>query len=171
MERMATASCAAEPSSGTAMMSRTTLAPSWDSRMAMISSSRMLSSAKRKPASAGVSGVGMVLPASIRYRRWSVNSANTSVRPAVTVHAPPPYSCTLVRAFHGAGKMSIATPSRWVRTAYRPASLGRASSHQMSSPTQVPPLIGWPLSARSRAEIGERQEPYGATVIMETILP
>ena len=41
----------------------------------------------------------------------------------------------------------------------------------MSSPTQAAPLIGCPLSARSRAEIGERQEPYGAIVVMETILP
>jgi hypothetical protein len=154
-ERIPVSSSAPVPSSSTATMSRVTVPSACVSRTAITSEPRMLMSPNRKPRPAGVSGTGVEPPSSSRYRRWSVNSTNTSARSAVTAHAPPPYSCTRLRAFHGAGSAS----PRALRTAYRPPSEGRPSSHHTSSPTQHPPCTGCPLSAMSRAVIGERQVP------------
>ena len=56
-------------------------------------------------------------------------------RPA-TVHAPPPYSCTRVRAFQGAGRTSVTVPSGERRTTTdRPPSSGRDSDHHTSAPS------------------------------------
>jgi hypothetical protein len=95
-------------------------------------------SAWRTPAAisgAGVTATGSLLPGSTRYSRWSAKSVNHTVPPA-TVHAPPPYSCTRVRAFHGGGSRSVVVPSGLRRTStVRPPSLGRPSAHHTSSPS------------------------------------
>ena len=71
----------------------------------------------------GVTATGVSLPGSSRYSRWSENSVNHSVPPD-TVHAPPPYSCTRVRAFHGAGRTSVDGAVGRAADDHRPAALG-----------------------------------------------
>lgn len=103
-----------DPSSGTATTARVTGArPVSVSRThhTSVPSCESTGSAYRQPdgvGGSGVSGCGS-LPASSRYRRWSLHSLKTSAWPAsvgtASQHAPP-YSCTRVRAFHGAGSTS-----------------------------------------------------------------
>ena len=67
----------------------------------------------------------------------SAQSANHST-PSRTHHAPPPYSCTAVRAFQGAARPR--RPRRRARrrsTALRPPSSGRLSDHHTSSPSNA----------------------------------
>ena len=101
------------------------------------------------------------LPASSRYSRWSENSVNHSVPPD-TVHAPPPYSCTRVRAFHGAGRTSVTVPSADRRTiADRPPSAGRDSDHQTSSPSTTTSPSRAAARTTSSEVIGVGQLPWG----------
>ena len=160
------ASSAADPSSGTATIARRTSPSAVCSSRTHHTSSRAatwVSSAYRQPASTcetGVSGVGDD-PTSSRYSRWSPHSANTSADADSGSHAMPPYSCTRVRAFHGAGSRS---PRPADTTTCRPPSLGRPSVHHTSSapsasrttatkPSRTPPR------ATSAALMGEGQEP------------
>jgi hypothetical protein len=82
-----------------------------------------------------VTATGPVLPGATRYRRWSAKEVNHTA-PAATVQAAPPYSCTRVRTFQGAGSRSVVVPSADRRTrTVRPPSLGRDSAHHTSVPS------------------------------------
>src|SRR5690348_209792 len=185
--RIAAASAAAEPSSGTATISRRTATPpprwkpagggvpsagSTVSRTHQISwsSGERVRSAKRKPPSAGVSGTGS-MPASTAppaaYSRWSAKLAKTRSNPPASDsdgtgrYDLPPYSCTRVLAFHGAGSSSRGSPDgpADATIVIRPFSDGRRSCHHTSPPaidgyvTPVAPV------ATSAAVIGEFQVP------------
>src|SRR6201996_1395876 len=185
--RSAPASDAAEPSSGTATMSRRTATPppmwkpsgpapspaartvslthqiSWPSR----ASTR---SAKRKPPSAGVSGTGS-MPASTAppaaYSRWSAKLAKTRSNPPASDsdgtarYDLPPYSCTRVLAFHGAGSSSLgsADAPADATTVDRPPSDGRRSCHQTSPPAMDGYETATAPLATSAALIGDFQFP------------
>ena len=130
-------------------------------------------SACRTPAGTGGSGVtatGSLLPASSRYSRWSLNSVNHNVPPDA-VHAPPPYSCTRVRAFHGGGRTSVTDPSGERRTMTdRPPSLGRASDHQTSSPSTTTSPRRAAAATTSSEVIGVGQLPWGRAEVMAVTL-
>src|SRR6266511_2466592 len=88
--------------------------------------------------------------------------------------APPPYSCTRVRASKPGGVSSCRDPSarRWTRTA-RPASAGRGSIQTIPSSsrsTTTHENHGSAVAATCSIEIGERHEPYGATVFATNVL-
>src|SRR5438067_3224433 len=109
----------------------------------------------------GVSGVGS-LPASTRYSRWSEKFEKNTVSPA-TAYAPPPYSCTVVRADQSLPMASRgSSPGVQATTTWRPPSVGRPSSQYTRSPsTSI-----WPnataCSTSEAAVIGEGQDPYGS---------
>ncbi|WP_242471258.1 hypothetical protein [Blastococcus sp. TML/C7B] len=106
-----------------------------------------------------MTATGEALPGSSRYSRWSENSVNHSVPPA-TVQAPPPYSCTRVRAFHGAGSTSLTAPSAARRTITdRPPSSGRDSDHQTSAPSTTTSPIRAAARTTSSEVIGVGQLP------------
>ena len=90
----------------------------------------------RGTSGSAVTGTGIDLPVS-RYRRWSPQLANHTVRPA-THHAPPPYSWAAVRALNPSGRRSTAGPSptRWT-SCVRPPSSGRCSDHVTTFPCTV----------------------------------
>ena len=126
-------------------------------------------SACRTPAGtagSAVTGSGVCEPGVSRYSRWSENSVNHSV-PSDTVQAPPPYSCTRVRAFHGAGSTSVTVPSAERRTMTdRPCSLGRDSDHHTSSPSTTTSPSRAPARTTSSEVIGVGQLPWGRGVGM-----
>ncbi len=171
--RTAARSPAAEPSSGTAAITRRTSVgrgPVNSSRTHHTSprSSRSTGSAQRSPpptAETGVSGRGAASPSGAwAYNRWSAKWQNTrTARPSAST-APaqgwPPYSMTRLRTFQGVGSGVCSVPSGRLRTsARRPPSAGRASVHHTSSPT-TPTYSGRPsCSATSRASIGDGQAP------------
>src|SRR5215218_1952074 len=137
----------------------------WVSRTASRPSEVTRKSAWRTPAGSSGSGVtatGASLPASSRYSRWSTNSVNHRV-PSCTVHEPPPYSCTRVRAFQGAGRTSVTVPSADRRTITDlPPSLGRDSDHQTSSPSTHTSPSRAAARTTSSEVIGVDQLPWGS---------
>lgn len=91
--------------------------------------------------------------------------------PSSAAHAPPPYSCTRDRAFHGAGSTVIDSPPAsagpGVRTtAWRPPSEAMPSVHQSWSPTNCGPPRRVPPCAIDAALIGEGQDPYARVPTM-----
>src|SRR5215467_4041955 len=74
----------------------------------------------------------------------------------------PPYSCTLVRAHHGAGSRALTAPFAARRTTVvRPASFGRRSSHHVTSPMTIGKATLIRSPATCAAEMGDGQAPYG----------
>ena len=127
-------------------------------------------SANRNPEDAGVSGVGWPPPAPVsrsRYRRWSVKFAKTrSNRPASSADGTgrydrPPYSCTRVRAYHGAASSSrgLSPGPAEAMIVIRPLSAGRLSCHHTSSPAKAGNLTFVAPRATSAALIGDFQVP------------
>jgi hypothetical protein len=99
-----------------------------------------------------------------------VYSVNHSVPPD-TVHAPPPYSCTRVRAFHGGGSTSVTDPSADRRTITdRPPSLGRDSDHQTSSASTRTSPSRAAAATTSSEVIGVGQLPWGRGELMAVTL-
>src|SRR6185436_15638194 len=85
--------------------------------------------------------------------------------PPATVYDPPPYSLARVRTLAGAGVSSVVSPSGSRRTrTRRPPSAGRLSTQYRSSPSSHGSLSRIACSTTSSTTIGERHEPYGATV-------
>ena len=96
-----------------------------------------------------------------RYSRLSRNSEWKTVSPPYQT-APPPYSCTRVRAFAPGGVSSRPAEST---TAVRPSSSGRASLQRMRPPrTSTCPYPGFPDWATVCASTEDGQVPYGRTV-------
>ena len=87
---------------------------------------------------------------------------NSAFRSAV--YAPPPYSCTRFRALNVSGIASWTSPpgDRLTR-ATRPRSAGRFSSQYRSSPANRGSAKPIRFAATDSAEIGDAQEPYGAS--------
>src|SRR5690606_36915465 len=104
---------------------------------------------------AAVSGSGTP-PRGIRCTRWSSPFTKNSVPSASAVHAPPPYSCTRERAFHGFGWISA--PDE-LGTVTRPPCEGTDSPHQIASPTKRAASMHGADWDTSSAESGEGQEP------------
>lgn len=174
--RTAPRSSAADPSSGTAAITRRTSVGA-----SPVNSSRTHHTSPRSPRSrcscgstqrsppptpdSGVSGHGSPDPSgAYAYSRWSVKFTKTtsgppSVRPA-PAQGRPPYSMTRLRTFHGTGSTESVVPSARRRTrARRPASAGRGSVHHTSSPT-TPTYSGRPsCDAASRASTGDGHVP------------
>ena len=179
---------AAEPSSGTATISRRTAMPppTWKPGLAArpsssgstVSRTHQISrpsgdrtrSANRKPPSAGVSGTGS-RPASAAppaaYSRWSAKLAKTRSNPpgqrrdGTGRYDLPPYSCTRVLAFHGAGSSSrgsSAGPAD-AMIVVRPPSAGRRSCHHTSPPAMDGYATATAPCATSAALIGDFQVP------------
>ena len=91
--------------------------------------------------------------------RWSSKFENHTVPPSA-IHAPPPYSCTRVRALNGAGFTSATVPSGVIRTmTLRPPSDGRPSVHRMASPSMATCPMLMDSATMASAVMGERQEP------------
>ncbi|MFC7573325.1 hypothetical protein ACFQX8_13415 [Klenkia terrae] len=118
-------------------------------------------SAKRTPE--GMSGAALrgsgSAPGTTRYSRWSAKSVKNTVPPS-TVHEPPPYSCTRVRAFHGSGSRSVVVPSAARCTStVRPPSAARDSAHH--TPSDVTATSPSRAAARTTSSdvMGVGQEP------------
>ena len=184
---MASAEDAAEPSSGTATISRRTATPppTWKpaggsvpSSGSTVSRTHQISwpsggrtrSANRKPHPAGVSGTGS-MPASTAppaaYSRWSAKLAKTRSKPPASEfdgmgrYDLPPYSCTRFLAFHGAGSSSRGSPDAPADAmiAVRPPSVGRRSCHHTSPPAMDGYATPTAPLATSAALIGDFQVP------------
>ena len=88
--------------------------------------------------------------------------------PSCRQAAPPPYSCTRVRASKPVGVSSVREPSVRRRTSTaRPSSAGLGSIQRMSSTprsTTTHENHGSAEDATWSIEIGEGHDPYGATV-------
>src|SRR4051794_25810868 len=168
---------ACEPPGVTRTISFTTSAgaapAAWVSRTASSPSGTTRKSACRPPArteGSGVPATGVSLPGSSRYSRWSENSVNHSVPPC-TVQAPPPYSCTRVRAFQGGGNTSLTVPSAERRTITdRPPSVGRDSDHHTSSPSTATSPSRAAARTTSSDVRGVGQLPVGETEVMSVTL-
>ena len=178
--RMAAASDAADPSSGTATIARLTFMPPpvWNPGSGSPSSGRLISrthqisrpsgervrSANLNPAPSGVSGAGAPPAAPDRYSRWSAKFAKTRSKPGPSGTGRndwPPYSCTRLRAYHGAGSSSRggASPAAAAMIVTRPPSAGRLSCHQTSSPATAGNETATAPLATSAALIGDVQVP------------
>src|SRR5436305_6842914 len=95
--------------------------------------------------------------------RWSRQLANQTT-PLCAHHAPPPYSCTAVRAFWSSGSSSVSAPSGDRRTsAERPPSAGRPSDQMTSGPSTASPASLTASATTTSEVIGVGQEPYGST--------
>ena len=152
--RMAAASDAADPSSGTATIARLTFMPppvwnpgsGWPSSGRLVSRTHQISrpsgervrSANRNPAPSGVSGAGAPRPRPTgKPLVGEVREDEIEAGPSGTGRNDrPPYSCTRLRAYHGAGSSSrgAVSPSPAAMIVTRPPSAGRLSCHQTSSP-------------------------------------
>jgi hypothetical protein len=108
-----------------------------------------------------VTGSGCGLPASRRYIRWSAKFVVNTVSPR-THHAPPPYSCTRVRALIPSGRRSRGTPPGSRRTiCSRPPSAGLVSLHQVTPPSAQICVGRDPAVTTCSAPTGEGHVPYG----------
>jgi hypothetical protein len=78
-------------------------------------------------------------------------------------HGRPPYSCTRLRTFHGAGSTSTGVPSDPSRiSAERPPSAGRPSAHQTTPSCTSTHLGATPAAATDSAVTGDSQLPNSA---------
>ena len=154
---MAAASDAADPSSGTATIARLTFMPPpvWNPGSGWPSSGRLdLPHAPDLPAVGGEGQVGEPEPGAVRGQRRgrAASAAARPVQPLVgevredEIEPPatcdgtgrydwPPYSCTRLRAYHGAGSSSrgAVSPAPAAMIVTRPPSAGRLSCHHTSS--------------------------------------
>ena len=112
---------------------------------------------------APVSGSGLsISPLAVvrhRYSRWSAKLAKTNPSGSGRYDFPP-YSCTRVLAFHGAGSRSRLTPSGpWRTTVTRPPSSGRDSCHHTPAASMTGNDRPTCVRATSAPPMGERHSP------------
>src|SRR5215218_3836828 len=90
--------------------------------------------------------------------------------PLLAVKPPPPYSCTRVRALKGCGVTSSVRLSGVSSTiTLRPPSPGRLSSQYTSPPSVTTSASPTTLLTITSEEIGDLQEPYGATLCSDMV--
>ena len=113
----------------------------------------------------GVTATGASEPSTgRRYRRWSEKFEKYAA-PFDTASAPPPYSCTRVRALKSGVVISDSVPSAARRiAAHRPPSSGRDSTQYTSPPSATIPSNRRAPAVSISLVTGDSQEPYGATV-------
>src|SRR5215467_11868115 len=79
-------------------------------------------------------------------------------------YAPPPYSCTRVRALNGSAIISLVRPPRRRTITLRPPSDGRPSIQYVSAPSRCGLEKLTLLATILSVVIGERHSPYSAVV-------
>ncbi len=152
----------ADPSSGTAQMSRTGDA---DTPVALAHAPHLVADDREVPVAIRRRDGrerrdrdrGDVGARSNRYSRWSLNSANTSTPSPVTVHAPPPYSWT------GSARSTVRAGRRRHRRRRRAAGSRCVPPRWGAVPTTTPARRRTdhrpPVSAGSQVGGADRRDP------------
>src|SRR5699024_7812577 len=78
---------------------------------------------------------GANLPSGVRIQMAWSSAFTNQTKPACTVKAPPPYSCTLLRTDKGVSRQDTQPLSVKVITVTRPASEGQDSSQYRCEPS------------------------------------
>ena len=173
--RTAPRSSAADPSSGTAAITRRTSVGAVAGELLQDAphfaplrgaTAGRPSAVRRRRADSGVSGRGSPGPSgSYAYSRWSAKLTKTTSGPPSARPAPaqgrPPYSMTRLRTFHGAGSTDSSVPSARRRTRARRPALGGprlGPPHLVADDADV---LGAAVvrRRRARASIGDGQVP------------